>query len=105
MRKLIGFFFLFHACYSLYEYRVFKSHLNIFEYSLPLDIILEMIIGVAINLYIGATDYCKFEKIREANKSHRPEASFARPNFRDYNSTRGKALYSILKKESENVKF
>ncbi|KAL4429498.1 hypothetical protein ABPG74_001343 [Tetrahymena malaccensis] len=98
--KVIGFLFLIHAGYSLMKYRkylTFNDRAD--EFSIPLDILAEIIFGLVLNLFFGILLDGKFQDIYQFDSKTGYDASFSRPTFKSVKSTRGAVFKQFLQKK------
>jgi len=98
MFKVIGFIFLVHAAYSLMrlrQYLTFNNRMN--EFTIPIDILCEIFLGLFLNLFLGVIFDKPYEDIHEFKIKQSYDISFSRPNFKNLEMTRGKVLVRFLK--------
>ncbi|CAK71232.1 unnamed protein product (macronuclear) [Paramecium tetraurelia] len=102
MLKVIGFLLLLHSAISLIRYRkhlIYNDTTD--QYHIPLDILLEIIVGFALNMFFGVIMDKKFANIHEFPHKKTYDQAFQRPNFRQPGG-RGGVLQSVVKDKIGN---
>ncbi|CAD8053978.1 unnamed protein product [Paramecium primaurelia] len=102
MLKVIGFLLLLHSTISLIRYRkhlIYKDMAD--QYHIPLDILLEIIIGFALNLFFGVIMDKRFVNIHEFPHKKTYDQAFQRLNFRQP-CGRGGVLQSVVRDKIGN---
>ncbi|KAM3129057.1 hypothetical protein pb186bvf_018835 [Paramecium bursaria] len=104
MKKGIGYILLVHSAISLIRYRKHQVFNNQPDFNIPLDILLEIIIGIALNFILGIAYGQKFKNIHEFKSNKTYDQSFNRPNFKSPGG-RGAVLQGPLRKQIGKLDF
>eukprot|EP01017_Pseudomicrothorax_dubius_P000129 TRINITY_DN0_c1217_g1_i4.p1 TRINITY_DN0_c1217_g1~~TRINITY_DN0_c1217_g1_i4.p1 ORF type:complete len:106 (+),score=26.47 TRINITY_DN0_c1217_g1_i4:27-344(+) len=92
MLSKIGLVLLLHAGYSLSGYRHFKLLKNDQDFSIPLDILLQIAVGAVLCLFFGIISDQPFKKLREFKNNVLYDSFNNNANFKDVYHNRGKLL-------------